>query len=289
MCKVIRTYAINEIQNVKESLNKMYLSYIRPILEYADVLWDGCSNENESRIEKVQLEAARLVSGLTRSTSTNRIYQEIGWKTLHRRRKEKKLILFHKIVHNIAPSYLRDLLPLTVGQNTHYHLRNQMNFIEPRCRLDFYRKSFFPSTINMWNSLPQSLREITNLNSFKRSITERTISVPRFYFNGERKYAILHARLRNKCSNLNHDLFTNHISLTEKCACNANHETTFHYFFECVNYTNERMTMLRSLHQFSFQTDLNTILFGDSMLTDEQNDIIFSIIQTFIKQTKRFS
>ena len=144
------------------SLNKMYLSYIRPILEYADVLWDGCSNENESRIEKVQLEAARLVSGLTRSTSTNRIYQEIGWKTLHRRRKEKKLILFHKIEPNIAPSYLRDLLPLTVGQNTHYHLRNQMNFIEPRCRLDLYRKSFFPSTINMWNSLPQSLREITN-------------------------------------------------------------------------------------------------------------------------------
>ena len=141
----------------------------------------------------------------------------------------------------------------------------------------------------MWNSLSQSLREITNLNSFKRSITERTISVPRFYFNGERKYAILHARLRNKCSNLNHDLFTNHISLTEKCACNANHETTFHYFFECVNYTNERMTMLRSLHQFSFQTYLNTILFGDSMLTDEQNDILFSIIQTFIKQTKRFS
>ena len=131
----------------------------------------------------------------------------------------------------------------------------------------------------MWNSLPQSLREITNLNSFKRSITERKISVPRFYFNGERKYAILHARLRNKCSNLNHDLFINHISLTEKCACNANHETTFHYFFECVNYTNERMTMLRSLHQFSFQTDLQ----------NEQNDILFSIIQTFIKQTKRFS
>ena len=49
------------------------------------------------------------------------------------------------------------------------------------------------------------------------------------------------------------------------------------------------MTMLRSLHQLSFQTDLNTILLGDSMLTDEQNDILFSIIQTFIKQTKRFS
>ena len=64
-------------------LNRMYLSYIRPILEYADVLWDGCSNENESRIEKVQLEAARLVSGLPRSTSTDRIYHEVGWKTLH--------------------------------------------------------------------------------------------------------------------------------------------------------------------------------------------------------------
>ena len=76
----------------------MYLSFIRPLLEYADVLSDGCSNENETRIEKVQLEAARLVSGLTRSTSTNRIYQEVGWKTLHQRCKENKLILFHKII-----------------------------------------------------------------------------------------------------------------------------------------------------------------------------------------------
>ena len=75
----------------------MYLSFIRPLLEYADVLYDGCSNENETRIEKVQLEAATLVSGLT-STSTNRIYQEVGWKTLQLRCKENKLILFHKII-----------------------------------------------------------------------------------------------------------------------------------------------------------------------------------------------
>ena len=90
-----------------------------------------------------------------------------------------------------------------------------MNFIEPRCRLDLYRNSIFPATINTRNSLPQSLREIPNLNSFKESLTERTISVSKFYFSGERKYAILHTRLRNKYSNPNHDLFTNHISLAE--------------------------------------------------------------------------
>ena len=54
------------------SLIGMYLSFIRLILDYADVLWDGCSNENETRIEKVQLETVRLVSGRTRST--NKIY-----------------------------------------------------------------------------------------------------------------------------------------------------------------------------------------------------------------------
>ena len=78
--------AIDEIQMSRISVNRMYLSFIRPILQYADVLWDGCSNENETCIEKFQLEAARLVSGLTRSTSTNKIYQEVGWKTLLQRR-----------------------------------------------------------------------------------------------------------------------------------------------------------------------------------------------------------
>lgn len=44
----------------------MYTTFIRPILEYASVVWDVCSQyENTcNKLEKVQLFSARIVTGL---------------------------------------------------------------------------------------------------------------------------------------------------------------------------------------------------------------------------------
>ena len=36
----------------RRSLTQMFL-FVKPILEYADVVWDSCSNENTNRIEKI--------------------------------------------------------------------------------------------------------------------------------------------------------------------------------------------------------------------------------------------
>ena len=41
----------------------MYLSFIRPVLEYACVVWDNCSAEQSEKIESVKRRAARIVSG----------------------------------------------------------------------------------------------------------------------------------------------------------------------------------------------------------------------------------
>ena len=38
----------------RKCLNQMFLSYIKPILEYADVVWDGCSIDNTDRLEIIQ-------------------------------------------------------------------------------------------------------------------------------------------------------------------------------------------------------------------------------------------
>jgi hypothetical protein len=43
----------------------MYLIFIRPLLEYAGEVWDNCTLADSERLEKIQLEAARIVTGLT--------------------------------------------------------------------------------------------------------------------------------------------------------------------------------------------------------------------------------
>ena len=66
----------------RKTLEILYSSYIRPILEYGDVVWSNCNNEDVTLIEGVQLRAARIVSGAICGTSHARIYEELAWEPL---------------------------------------------------------------------------------------------------------------------------------------------------------------------------------------------------------------
>ena len=60
------------------ALNQIYISYARPILEYSSIVWDNCTVEQSNSLEKLQNEAARIVTGLTKSVSLERLYAECG-------------------------------------------------------------------------------------------------------------------------------------------------------------------------------------------------------------------
>ena len=66
----------------RESLINIYFSFIRPVLEYGDVVWDNCTEEQSKLLESVQIEAARIITGLRRNSSVNHLYKELGWETL---------------------------------------------------------------------------------------------------------------------------------------------------------------------------------------------------------------
>ena len=66
----------------RRALNQIYITYVRFILEYSSVVWDGRTIEQLNSLEKLQTESARIVTGLTKSVSLNRLYHECGWQTL---------------------------------------------------------------------------------------------------------------------------------------------------------------------------------------------------------------
>ena len=108
---------------------------------------------NANRIEQVQLNAARIVTGLPVFVSLRSLYRETGWETLAERRRRKTLTLMNEIVNNDAPSYLRDLLSNRVDETSTYNLRNNTDFVIPFSRLCSYESSIFPSTLKLWNDL----------------------------------------------------------------------------------------------------------------------------------------
>ena len=43
----------------------MHFAYIRPLLEYSDVIWDNCSPATKKQLDVIHVEAARIISGAT--------------------------------------------------------------------------------------------------------------------------------------------------------------------------------------------------------------------------------
>ena len=66
----------------RKSLETINISFIRPILEYGDAVWDNCTQQEEPDIEKIKIEAARIIAGTTKVVSIHSLYEETDWKTL---------------------------------------------------------------------------------------------------------------------------------------------------------------------------------------------------------------
>ena len=50
----------------RKAIETIYMAFIRPILEYADVVWCNITKYEKDEPEKLQLEAARIVTGTTK-------------------------------------------------------------------------------------------------------------------------------------------------------------------------------------------------------------------------------
>jgi hypothetical protein len=90
----------------RNSLEKLYFGFIRPILEYGSVVWDNCTREQSDLIESVQYESARIVTGLRKGTSRVNLYCELGWDSLQNRRNKQKLILMFNALQGELPNYI---------------------------------------------------------------------------------------------------------------------------------------------------------------------------------------
>ena len=59
-------------------LINLYLSFIRPILEYGNVIWDNRTQNEANILESVQVEAGRIITGLRVNSSRSKLYSELG-------------------------------------------------------------------------------------------------------------------------------------------------------------------------------------------------------------------
>ena len=96
--------------------------YVISHLDYCDIIYHipSKSTSTESTVnlhslmrsvESTQYQAGLAVSGAWKGSSTQKIYNELGWESLDNRRKFRRLCLFYKIYNDLTPSNLKAPIP----------------------------------------------------------------------------------------------------------------------------------------------------------------------------------
>ncbi len=89
------------------------------------------------------------------------------------------------------------------------------------------------------------------------------------------------------CSNLKGHLFNLKIIKDNNCACGHIPEDSYHYFFTCPLYQQQRVTLLNSVYNFTAAT-LKTLLFGNPDIPYEDNIEVLRSVFTYIEDSGRF-
>ena len=112
---------LRKLQNLspKTVLITIYKAFVRPHLDYGDILYDQAFNLSfQQKLESIQYRVCLAITGARRGTTREKIYQELGLESLQLRRWYKKLALFYKIYKNKNPFFLFNLIPEKVSSDT---------------------------------------------------------------------------------------------------------------------------------------------------------------------------
>ena len=139
-----------------------YLSLVRPILEYCCTVWSPYTQDYTNKLEMVQHRAARYVTNRYHNTSSmTSMLEHLEWESLESRCVKCQLTMLFKIINDLV-DIPRDQYLTEASTRTRSHHSHKFRHVPAPS--DYFKNSFFPRTIVLWNSLPASLV------SFKREL-----------------------------------------------------------------------------------------------------------------------
>ncbi len=144
-----------------------YTTLVRPILEYASIVWDPHTATNIYKLERVQRRSARTVfNNWDRETSVTTLLEKLKWETLKLRRENAKMTMMYRI-HSKSV----DLnIPSYIHKSTTTTRRQQNRYIVPFGRIDTFKCSYFPSSVRLWNTLSQHHIDVPTVDEFKAAL-----------------------------------------------------------------------------------------------------------------------
>ena len=155
--------------------------------------------------------------------------------------------------------------------------------------------TYFPSAITGWNNLDPHLRKSENVSVFKSNIL--TFTHNSVYTCHNPRGTCLVTTLRLGLSHLREHKFKHGFqdTLNPLYSCGNDVESTEHFLLHCLQFVNERRTVLTTLGNFNCsllkytsKVLTQTLLFGNTSLSPSDNSKILHATIDFILSTKLF-
>ena len=263
-------------------LDKTYKMYVRPHLDYGDVIYHDQLVDMMNALESIQYQAGLIITKCWKGTNKLKLYNELGWESLSQRRVYRRFALYFKIITNETPAYLRE----------HIH---QL----PIKRTSRYEKSFFPFCHLNWNNVDEKIRNVSNLNNFKKEYLKEIRPSKKSYYNIHDKYGVsLILKLRVDFSDLREHRYNHNFNCPSPiCKCGTEEESTVHFLLRCPLFKSLRGVLINSIsdivkNDFSVLPDdyvARIALYGSSSFNNITNKLIVESTINYVRKTKRFN
>lgn len=145
-----------------------YKTLIRPMLEYAVIIWDPFTKRNINQLEKVQNKGLRFIYNSYGRTSVSELLVKSGLQPVVDRNRTCRLKFFYQLINGHLNVDNAGILRYSSGYAT--RKRHSKTITPLPSRINCHKYSFFPRTINDWNSLTNDVVLQKKLSLFENSI-----------------------------------------------------------------------------------------------------------------------
>jgi hypothetical protein len=173
-------YSIGKIRPflTRTALERLVHALITSKLDYCNSLLYGLPAAQLDPLQRVQNTAARLITGTRKFDHITPVLKSLHWLPVCQRIKFKILLLTFKALHNMAPEYLQEfVIPYVPSRQLRSMESNLLTVSFPGTA--YHERAFSTSGPKLWNSLPEHLRKITDIDVFKKML--KTTLFSEFY------------------------------------------------------------------------------------------------------------
>ena len=291
-----------------KSLDQIYKMHVRTHLDNCDFIFhipalinnsssDINLNYRMGSLESIQYQAALSVTGAWKGTSRDKIYEQLGWESLHDRREFRRLTQFYKIMNDLTPPYLKEPIPSPICHLFGPRSTNVLPSIF--CRNDRYKNSFFPDAIEKWNNIGVEFRSIAKLSDFKYSLLNLIRPPKKAIFELHNPDGIKRIyQLRVGLSPLKAHKKAHNFDDTDSnlCLCGNGPEDTLHFLLLCPFFSSNRLILVSNVNMIcngfsslSLDHQLHCLIYGYHGLNDIQNSAILKETIDYMNKTDRFN